>query len=97
MSISKSGVISSAMSAKPEKVKVFQFGHHGLQIEDFTFDSSSKQYDSEMETEFNRMKDGGSSFGLSISHMKLEINMNHKPNKSAEKRGNLHNSARLRH
>ena len=26
MTVSRSGVISSAMSAKPEKVKVFQFG-----------------------------------------------------------------------
>ena len=83
MSVSKSGVISSAMSAKPEKVKVFQFGYnHG--IEYLTIESSSKKYDSEMETEFNRREDGASSFGLSISRMKLDINMN-KASKTPEK------------
>ena len=65
------------MSAKPEKVKVFQFGTTNKYIVDydqFAFDSS--KYDSEVETEFNRMKDGASSFGLSIAKMKLEINLN---------------------
>ena len=41
------------------------------------------------------MRDGASSFGLSISHMKLEINLN-RSSKTASKKGNLNHSTKLK-
>ena len=56
--------ISSALSARPGKVNVFQFG--GAQrtnqinyLESSDKDSSSMAYDPEVETEFNRLRDEG--------------------------------------
>ena len=84
------------MSAKPEKVKVFQFGSANrtfVDYDQFAFDSS--KYDSEVETEFNRMKDGASSFGLSIAKMKLEININKNQNEQTRTANLYHPSRQL--
>ena len=47
------------VSASPGKVRVFQFGMFGRSeaYDVLTGDSSSRMYDSEMETEFNRRRD----------------------------------------
>ena len=89
-------MISGAMSAKPEKVKVFQFGTTNrtfVDYDQFAFDSS--KYDSEVETEFNRMKDGASSFGLRIAKMKLEININKNQNEQTRTANLYHPSRQL--
>ena len=64
--------ISSAMSARPGKVKVFQFGGRGITQSTYfaelsDLDSSSMPYDPEVETEFSRLRDDGVSFGVLAS------------------------------
>ena len=58
--------ISSALSARPGKVKVFQFGHGTGRMNPSNYfelsdrdNSSSVAYDPEVETEFSRLRDDG--------------------------------------